>query len=322
MDGVMIVRKLRNTNAYVLGKDHAKKGLPCQDRTSFVILDGCYVIALSDGAGSRKLSHLGAEVAVKHASAYFAPKFEEAYQIISHGDQEAVKSLTVEFVSSLFQALGVVVNANPGSDYDDYLCTLEFVVVKGGRYIAGHCGDGVIGILIDEIGEERIDTLSKPENGAAANLTFFINDKNSAPHLRFYCGSMAAVGGFILMSDGPEEALYNKVYGLNRNTIVFFKGCRGVSQEESEDLFKRFLTEKVAMISYDDLSVNVLAFDEASEEDLQNKPWCEDIFGNACKNQVIQESGYSFLYDDSIPQDGWPMSAQELAEFITKEAIR
>ncbi len=318
----MIVRKLRNTNAAVLGKDHAKKGLPCQDRTSFHILNGCYAIALSDGAGSRKLSHFGAEAVVKEASEYFSLRFDDVYKVVNAHDADEMDSIKADFASSLFHSLRDIVQANPDSDYDDYLCTLEFVVVKQGKYIAGHCGDGVIAVLLDEFDSERLEVLSRPENGDASNITFFINDRNSAPKLRFYCGSMEGVSGFMLMSDGPEEALYSKQGGLNPNAMAFVKANRGTKPEESVDFFQRFLSEKVARISYDDLSVNVLAYDEANMDELRNEEWCEEIFGNACGNQAIQESGYSFLLDETMPQDEWPMSSSDLADYLEKEALR
>ena len=63
------------------------------------------------------------------------------------------------------------------------IVTLLFVSIKNNKYIAGHIGDGIIGI-IDEKGDAIV--LSEPENGEFANTTYFTTSENYKYHLRLY----------------------------------------------------------------------------------------------------------------------------------------
>ena len=44
----------------VAGRGHERRGIPCQDKTYRFQYNGVNTVALADGAGSAKLSHLGA----------------------------------------------------------------------------------------------------------------------------------------------------------------------------------------------------------------------------------------------------------------------
>lgn len=78
--------------------------------------------------------------------------------------------------------------------------------MSGDRYIAGHLGDGVIGRLS---GEEA-HVVSGPERGEFANETYFLTGASALKHLRVTKGPLGDVTGFILMSDGAAESLYDK----------------------------------------------------------------------------------------------------------------
>ena len=98
-----------------------------------------------------------------------------------------------------------------------YASTLLAVAVKKNRYIALHLGDGVIGCRYEqEQGDSEIGVrvLSVPENGEHANETVFFTSLGAQEHLRMYAGQLKGtnevIDGFILMSDGPESALYRK----------------------------------------------------------------------------------------------------------------
>ena len=63
----------------VQGKSHIKTGVPCQDKTYSLFLNGVKVIALADGAGSAKLSHYGAESSTKFICQELAENFDSYF---------------------------------------------------------------------------------------------------------------------------------------------------------------------------------------------------------------------------------------------------
>jgi len=93
-----------------------------------------------------------------------------------------------------------------GADLSDLASTLLFVAVKDGVYLAGHLGDGVIGVLR----EDRVDVLSTPKRGEFANTTYFVTQADSDIRLRLYTGPTDEADGFILMSDGAAESLFDR----------------------------------------------------------------------------------------------------------------
>lgn len=70
------------------GSGHRKSGVPCQDKTFRLDKNGVHIIVLSDGAGSARLSHFGAERVVRAAAELAADRFAQ-YQECE--DAEAVR---------------------------------------------------------------------------------------------------------------------------------------------------------------------------------------------------------------------------------------
>jgi serine/threonine protein phosphatase PrpC len=102
--------------------------------------------------------------------------------------------------------------------------TLLFIAIKNDKFIIGHIGDGVIGMLDNN---NEIKVISKPENGEFSNATFFTTSTNYPDRLRILKGTLKNAVGFILMSDGPEESLYNKqdnsLLDINKDIINWLK---------------------------------------------------------------------------------------------------
>ena len=66
-----------------------------------------------------------------------------------------------------------------------------------------------------------------------------------------------------MMSDGPEEVLYNATGGMHQNTLKLFDNYAGVCREQYEANLSRFLGRTVARHSFDDLSLNMLYLESA-----------------------------------------------------------
>ena len=74
-------------NVALQGREHAKKDIPCQDKTARREENGVHVIALADGAGSAKYSHYGAECVVNRVAAFAVDRF---FDLIAQEDGRRV----------------------------------------------------------------------------------------------------------------------------------------------------------------------------------------------------------------------------------------
>lgn len=186
------------------GRSHIKNNIPCQDKTYALQKHNVSVIALSDGAGSARLSHVGAQECVCFISNHFAKYFDEyvynnkAEQLLSKL-QKALKLKAIKHKCGL----------------SDLACTLLCVAIRGDKFILFHIGDGVIGCLKGN----ALEVLSAPDNGEFANVTNFITSKNALESIRYGMGNVDKISGFVLMSDGTQASLYSKKQGALATVI-------------------------------------------------------------------------------------------------------
>ena len=194
--------------AAVRGRSHQIDQTPCQDGVATTYRRNVSVIALSDGAGSASHSHFGSEVCARSLCAILCRHFDEIW----HMDQRDAKC---KIVSTLHGRLGCKAR-ELNVDVSALAATLLAVAVKKNRYIAIHLGDGVIGVVVAVlVGSRELVTLSAPENGEHSNETFFVTSGTAEAHMSMLLGRVrecdrSEIAGFILMSDGPEAALYRK----------------------------------------------------------------------------------------------------------------
>ena len=263
------------------GSSHFENSQPCQDQTYCKLFDnGVYVVALADGAGSAKFSHYGAYLAVSKAAEIIAAKFNEAFQ------EKTAESFSENLVSYLQRQLiglskiGINLDEIERAAYNkpsrdtqllvpcdtrELSSTLLLVAINNGRYLAAHLGDGVIGIECCTTNRKRaIKTLSKPDNGEFSNVTVFTTSAMAKNFMRIYTGQLdnpcSHVTGFILMSDGPEHALYRK----STNTLApacskLIQACRNFKKDSAEEKLESTLRNVIAKKTSDDCSIAILA---------------------------------------------------------------
>lgn len=194
--------------AAVQGRSHASEHIPCQDSVATTYRRNVYAIALSDGAGSARLSHHGSQTCARVLCATLCRRFDDIWHMDA-GDAGAklVWTLRERFVSKAKE-----LDVEP----TDLAATALGVAVKRNRFIAAHLGDGVIGVEITSPdGIRELKTLSAPDNGEYSNETYFVTSNSAMEHMKIITGTVrgqqnTVVSGFILMSDGPETALYRK----------------------------------------------------------------------------------------------------------------
>ena len=154
---------------------------------------------MADGAGSATFSHYGAQCVVNRATDFICDKF---FDLIA---QEDGRKVTQEILSVLLRALKAESELRD-CELKDLNSTLLIAAVGDGKFFLAHLGDGVIGYL-DEVG---LKVATTPDNGEFSNETVFITSENAAAHMRIYKGELKTISGFVLMSDGTEQSLYNK----------------------------------------------------------------------------------------------------------------
>ena len=301
----MILQKWKTCGTAVQGVDHIHAGVPCQDNVASAAGQGVHAIALSDGGGSRKFSHVGSEYATRAAAELLVEKFDEYYnrmEEVALGGPKAEKialRLRLEILDAVLAAMRTQVNEE--RTLYDMGCTLQFAAVKNGRYLAGHVGDGVIAALYQRGLERRVEVLSHPENGEGPNVTFFVTDHNAEEHLRLTHGECRQLEGILMMSDGPEEVLYSGAGGMHPNTLKLFDNFVGLRQADYTAALAKFLESNIARHSFDDLSLNVLYLETAEWQKL-NLAYREELFAGVTSTEQVQRvSSYAYLLDPSVP---------------------
>lgn len=299
----MILQSWKQCGTAVQGKDHINAGVVCQDNVASACKNGVHAIALSDGGGSRKFSEVGSEYSTRAVCALLVEKFDDFYarqQQIAEGGPKADKllmRLRLEILDTVLDALRTQVT--PERALPDFGCTLQFAAVKDGRYIVGHVGDGVIAALYQRGLARRVEVLSHPENGGGPNITFFITDHDAKDHLRLQHGECHQLEGILMMSDGPEEVLYNATGGMHQNTLKLFDNYAGVCREQYEANLSRFLGRTVARHSFDDLSLNMLYLESADAASMSPEYREELLAGIEGAGQVKRVSSYAYHLDAS-----------------------
>ena len=304
----MILQKWKQCGAAVQGVDHIHAGVPCQDNIAYLQGEGVHAIALSDGGGSRKFSHVGSLCATRAVCAFLVENFDGVYarmQRIEVGDakgQKMLLALRLEILEAVLDAMRAEVNEE--RTLYDFGCTLQFAAVKDGRYIVGHVGDGVIAALYQRGLSRRVEVLSHPENAGAPNVTFFVTDHDAEAHLRLSHGECGQLEGILMMSDGPEEVLYSAANAMHANTQKLFDNFKGVKAKEYEAALTKFLAGNIAKHSFDDLSLCLLYLENIDKAALTPVYQEELLDGVTASNQLTRISSYTWRLDPSISPKG------------------
>lgn len=302
----MNLEKWKQCDVYVQGSSHKATGDPCQDRTYSLTKNGVIAIALADGAGSKTMSHIGAEIVTHAVCELLCEKFDELIvecEVPNGANKETYQNsrLVKTVLTYLLKQLDTAA-VKENVAISELSSTLLFFAMKEDFYIYGHIGDGTIGIL-DSSKHGYVEVVSQPENGDQPNITFFIPDSNAANHLRIYGKRKSNIYGVILMSDGTADLLYQKNIGqFNENTINLFKNYKLVTRERYKSALAEFLTKTVAEFSDDDLSVNLL-FRESISTNEEISEQYKDLFVSDIKSkeQIVELSADGRMLKDYAP---------------------
>ena len=236
------------------GRSHLATNTPCQDSVASLYRCRVNVVALSDGAGSAKLSHIGSKACVSALCESCCRRFEVLWRM---SEKEARTAL----LRSVQQKLREVLPS--GYAMGSLASTALVVAVKRNRYIAAHLGDGVIGVYHRGSCGPSVSLLSGPDNGEYSNETTFITSDNAIDRFRIYRGKINDEGrhvtGFILMSDGAEAALYRKRDGqLAPACTKLVEAIRHMNKRGSGLLLRDVLDLISSTKTFDDCSVALM----------------------------------------------------------------
>ncbi len=239
--------KWKMAATHIVGLGHIKNNVVCQDRTYSLEFNDTNCVALSDGAGSCPLSHIGAKEASRSACIKVIRDFDHIY---SENIEAAKHDIVKRIVSNVCRRA-----EKKKKKFKDLSATLLFVAVKGDRFIAGHIGDGIIGALK----KDKVEPLSLPDNGEYINSTYFITHDDPSRHFHLIKGKVEDINGFILMSDGSAESLFD------RKTAEFSKAAVAmISWLEDNDALevKKALAHNIETVirkkTQDDCSIGIL----------------------------------------------------------------
>lgn len=278
----LIVKQSYNTTkiaeAAVQGRSHIGTNTPCQDKVNHIRKNGISVIALSDGAGSKKLSHLGAEVVTNTVCNYFVKNFDRHYGVDN-------SSIAKDLLGSLLIELNDFAQDN-NCTIDDLASTLLFVAKKSSKVIWGHIGDGVIGVKTSD----RLQCLSEPENFEHANVTVFVTSPNASDHLRINKTENIDDVGLVLMSDGSAESLYSKqkkelAPALNQ----MFGWLENYSEKEVSGALHENLENLIKTKTTDDCSISLMLSMEIYFDYYRHLP--KEILG-----ELLDSKDFGYIY--------------------------
>ncbi|CAA6821135.1 MAG: Unknown protein [uncultured Sulfurovum sp.] len=264
----------RIASSYIIGQGHIAKNIPCQDRTFKLInreflklkanrkiyknrksikitkniLDNknsFYGLSLADGAGSCKYSDIGAELITRKILEHIKVNFDDL-----------MKDANISF--SLTDYIEKELNNITTKDisFKDLSSTLLFIAIKNNKFIIGHIGDGVIGMLDKK---NNLKTISKPDNGEFSNSTFFTTSVKYKERLRILKGTLKNAMGFILMSDGVEESLYDKKEeSLSDTNKIIINWLKYNTEKDVEKALYNNLEQILSKQTSDDCSIGIM----------------------------------------------------------------
>ena len=197
---------LRGFAASVPGAGHIRYATPCQDASGAILAPRPAAI-VCDGRGSAKLSHFGAQGAVR---AFFSQLNVLEPFLAGVLDREAPQEKWDGLCRLLYRTLLQVkldLAAERGGEEKDFDFTVAFAVAGSVSIGCFQVGDGAI--VLRNGGVCR--TAFEPDKGEFANQTRFLRPGGDAAG-KFHARLFPAAGneGVAITSDGPEHLMFRQ----------------------------------------------------------------------------------------------------------------
>ncbi len=264
------------------GTSHISTQTPCQDYAEYKSYGNDYLIgAVSDGAGSRSLSHYGSKIAVETTIKFFTEKLETSRNksFLSQDGVQIVFRELIEVVRHEIEIAAQDYYREKGKKVSvgEFACTLLAFVAFPEGIAAMQLGDGFI--VVRNYQGKGYDLLFEPSKGEYANETTFVTSSPTDIQQDLHITYKTNPVSFICAStDGLESLALNL-----RNNVAypkFFIPLEKYIQETTEldkdDYLIAFLNHETVNRKTDDdktilLCVNVNA-DPVPEIKLDDTP--------------------------------------------------
>ena len=248
--------------ARVRGKKHKHEGTNCDDWYEVANYERITFIAVSDGAGSKKFSRIGARESCKAAIGFLVSSFEKLFT----GKPELKEHLTLALTDSkCMEACGVLAGivqqsvikaheaveaafysrkTNP--EYEKVLGRgLQFKDLSGTLLISCQIGDGMIAILNSE-GEfsNSMKLMGVPDSGDFSGETDFLTSSQmkSIESLQHRTKiSRTIVDTVMVMSDGVADDYFPNETQMRR--LYFDLVVNGILEKSSKPISMATLTQ-------------------------------------------------------------------------------
>jgi hypothetical protein len=243
----------------VAGHGHVREGTPVQDRTGYLSRGGVQVVCLADGAGSASHAEFGAQAVVDEGCRMLVDRF---YGFAAREDGAQVRREILERLTAKLWDVAGRRNCEVG----DLACTFLCVATSGNSFLGAHVGDGVVGLLRN--GEMQV--VSPPDTHDFINQTTFVTSTAAAESMRLFRGSLDDVTGFVLMSDGTGESLFDPRTGRLAGAcakLIAAVGSAPAQQSRNSAYRKqlrRLLDTRIRNATKDDCSICVLGREAAA----------------------------------------------------------
>ena len=235
----------------VQGFSHIDKNIPCQDSTSYKINKKKQIIAaLSDGAGSAELSHLGSKAFVEKVTSKLVKYLDK-----NQYDPINIKKQLIIEVNNIKSELINNCENSENNSISDFAATLLLIIIDNNKGVIFHVGDGSAAIYVQKSIEDAL--ISLPENGEYANETFFVTQELWEEKLRMTIFDFD-YDSILLMSDGVTPMAMqkgcHKLFNNFVNPVVDYLR-KNNAKKNKKALLQTLSNENIKPITGDDKSL-------------------------------------------------------------------
>lgn len=206
--------------ASIRGRSHELHDTPCQDyHVCEKIMEGWYILAVSDGAGSAKYAARGSK-----ANSTFSARLVKQMLMEKRWIENDYFPTELEWyveARAIFERIKLIIRTKVSELEDecvetDFNATLLIAVITPKGVLTAHIGDGRMGYLSVD---NEWKAVMKPHKGEEANQTLFLQSGWTTPTVPAF-----NVSGIYV----PETSI---IHGIPKAVVLMSDGCERSSWE-------------------------------------------------------------------------------------------
>ncbi len=233
--------------ASAIGGSHRREGKLREDAFRCEHDHGWSVIAVADGAGSRRLSRFGARVATDYAVPALVRGLA-GVSLAGPADEASINADLMHALEGAFLAARAAVEDAAKQDREplcDYGCTLVLLAhhasEAGDTIVAAQIGDGaVVAVTAGTSSDAKITLVVSPDSGKYGSETYFLTGEDALERAmqsrtikRWAAGEIHAL---LAMTDGVLDCVYPPLPTLEQAARTWVEVARGPRQQPGSNL--------------------------------------------------------------------------------------